>query len=163
MLGGTMAQLVRVLVYNAEGPGSKFAQSHKISCYNWLVTHVVCLGKVLYSHLPRWPERIREVSVMGKYYNLSADWARTWPVATLLKRNDCDDFPDTVKIGLRIKMSKVISNALYKYCLLLLSSLLSENACFHHCQLQIIQTIVCNACFILHFHTQMQSMSTTDN
>ena len=39
-------------------------------------------------------------------------------------RNDCDDFPDTVIIGLRIEMSVVILNALYKYRLLLLLLLL---------------------------------------
>ena len=43
-------------------PGSKSAQSEKISCYDWLITCVVCLGKALYSYLPRWPEHIRELS-----------------------------------------------------------------------------------------------------
>ena len=70
---GTMAQWVRALAYGAEGPQimvlkvprSKSAQSQKISCYDWLVMTVVFLGKALYSHLPCWPERIREVLVMG--------------------------------------------------------------------------------------------------
>ena len=80
-----MAQLVRVLAYSAEGPGSKSDR---------LVTCVVCLGKALNSHLSCSPERIREVFSVGKYYNLSADRACTLPVATSLKQNDCDDFPD---------------------------------------------------------------------
>ena len=43
---------------------------------------------------------------------------------SLVEANDCDDFPDTVIIGLRIEMSVVIFNALYKYRLLLLLLLL---------------------------------------
>ena len=39
-----------------------------------------------------------------------------------MKRNDCDNFPDTVIIGLCIEMSNVILNALYKYRLFLLLS-----------------------------------------
>ena len=39
---------------------------------------------------------------------------------SLVEANDCGDFPDTVIIGLRIEMSVVILNALYKYRLLLL-------------------------------------------
>ena len=34
-----------------------------------------------------------------EYCNVSVDKVCTWPVAPLVKRNDSDDFPDTVIIG----------------------------------------------------------------
>ena len=60
--------------------------------------------------------------IWDPFQHLKAKW---------LWRNDCDDFPDTVIIGLRIEMSVVILNALYKYrllSLLLFETLLADSA-----------------------------------
>ena len=66
-----MAQLVRALSFSARGPRLEICTGPKKST-DWF-TRVVCLGKALYSHLSHSPERIREVSFVGEYYNLSAD------------------------------------------------------------------------------------------
>ena len=70
-----MAQLVRALSLSARGPRFEICTGPKNLTV--LVTRVVCLGKALDSHLSRSPERIREVSFVGKYYKLSADRACT--------------------------------------------------------------------------------------
>ena len=76
---GTLAQLVRALTCSAEGPGIEICTEPKNIIMLRLTSYVYCvLGQgTLYSHVSRSPEHIKQVSFVGKYYNLSADRACT--------------------------------------------------------------------------------------
>ena len=100
------------LAYGAEGPRIEICTGPKISSHACCAAWARHLTLICFDDLSA-SGRYRSLGILQSKCRYGMHLASCkW---SYVKRNDCDDFPDTVIIiGLRIEMSVLILNALYK-------------------------------------------------